>query len=331
VNLLPANIVDVAIILFLIYSVFDGWRRGLLALVADLVALVLSIIVSLEVYKTFAPFIGNLLHVNEQAGEILSFFLLAFILGTLLSFLFGLLLKLVPPFIKDSLPDRLTGAILGVLRGFVYVGIVLLLLSALPVLQPVKEAVAGSRYAPAITSRAKVIASQTESYLKSRFGGLVEDTFALLTIKPGEAGVDLGFKTTKFYTDSLAEEEMVRLLNEERTNRGLVPLTMDWTLREAARAHSRDMFKRGYFSHETPEGLPGQGTTPAARLDERGVHYTIMGENLALAPDVDLAHKGLMNSESHRENILFPEYRNVGIGAINGGIYGIMFSQEFTD
>lgn len=321
----PANFIDILIILFLVFSLYDGWRRGLLALLADLVALALSILLALQIYTFLAPFLSRLLNMPEQAGKVLSFFIIAFALGTLLSFLFNLNLKLIPTTIRGSLPDKIAGTVVGLVKGFVYAGIVLLLLTSLPVIKPLKDVVAGSRYAPPITARTKVVAVATERFLKNTFGGLIEDTFALLTIKPGEGGLNLGFKVTNVRVDEEAEQEMLQLLNSERVQAGLVPLRMDPALREVARAHSRDMFERGYFSHETPEG-----TTPAERLDEAGIDYSGMGENLALAPDVELAHNGLMRSPSHRENILFPDYRNVGIGAINGGIYGIMFSQEFT-
>ena len=55
------------------------------------------------------------------------------------------------------------------------------------------------------------------------------------------------------------------------------------------------------------------------------------GENLALAPTTEFAHEGLMNSPGHRANILNGQFRRVGIGVLDGGIYGKMFVQEFTD
>ncbi|MBI3380168.1 CvpA family protein [Candidatus Gottesmanbacteria bacterium] len=79
-------------------------------------------------------------------------------------------------------------------------------------------------------------------------------------------------------------------------------------------------------SHYNPEGQ-----SPFDRMDKAGIHFTSAGENLALAPNVELAHQGLMNSPGHRRNILSPDFGKVGIGAIDGGIYGEMFVQEFTD
>jgi uncharacterized protein YkwD len=119
---------------------------------------------------------------------------------------------------------------------------------------------------------------------------------------------------------------MWAMVNSARSKEGLKPLKMDAPLSEAARAHGRDMFEKGYFSHVTPDGL-----TPPDRLDHAKISYGVMGENLALAPDTGIAHDGLMKSPGHRANILNPKFRKVGIGVIDGGVYGEMFVQEFSD
>ena len=93
-----------------------------------------------------------------------------------------------------------------------------------------------------------------------------------------------------------------------------------------ARRHSADMFARGYFAHDTPEGLD-----PFARMREAHVRYLTAGENLALAPTLLVAHSGLMNSPGHRANILHPQFGRLGIGIMDGGIRGLMVSQEFRD
>ncbi|KKR88441.1 MAG: SCP-like protein extracellular [Candidatus Gottesmanbacteria bacterium GW2011_GWA2_41_12] len=66
-------------------------------------------------------------------------------------------------------------------------------------------------------------------------------------------------------------------------------------------------------------------------MKNAGIFYTEAGENLAFAPNVNIAHAGLMNSPGHRANILSPDFGKVGIGVIDGGIYGEMFVQKFTD
>lgn len=64
-------------------------------------------------------------------------------------------------------------------------------------------------------------------------------------------------------------------------------------------------------------------------MKAEGISYKTAGENLAGAPSVDHAHTSLMNSAGHRRNILNPAFTHIGIGIINGGPYGMMFTQMF--
>src|SRR5690606_22274952 len=98
------------------------------------------------------------------------------------------------------------------------------------------------------------------------------------------------------------EERMLELVNAERASAGLSPLEPDPALVPVARAHSKDMFARGYFSHYSPEG---EDLTD--RLREYEVRFLTAGENLALAPTLVGAHQGLMRSPGHRANILRPQ------------------------
>ena len=103
-------------------------------------------------------------------------------------------------------------------------------------------------------------------------------------------------------------------------------LRFDASLQKIARLHSEDMFIRGYFSHYSPEN-----ETVAERAMKNDVNYMVIGENLAYAPDLELAHEGLMNSPGHRANILSPEFEKVGIGIMDGGVYGLMVTQVFSN
>src|SRR3989475_1836610 len=117
---------------------------------------------------------------------------------------------------------------------------------------------------------------------------------------------------------------MLELVNGERIAAGLRPLTADPELVQVARQHSADMFARGYFANDTPEGRD-----PFERMREANVGFLTAGENLALAPTVQVAHRGLMNSPGHRANILHSQFGRVGIGIMDGGIRGLMITQDF--
>lgn len=103
------------------------------------------------------------------------------------------------------------------------------------------------------------------------------------------------------------------LVNQAREREGLIPLRRDPSVDRVARAHSRDMIARGYFAHETPEGL-----TPPDRLARGGVTgITLAGENVGLTNRGDPNREivtGWLASPVHRQNLLAPMFNVTGIG-----------------
>ncbi len=112
---------------------------------------------------------------------------------------------------------------------------------------------------------------------------------------------------------SAMEKITFHLVNAIRVDKGLPAFRWSAELCRIARAHSRDMFIHDYFSHTGPDGLNAAG-----RLDAAGVAYTDYAENIAYnhTDPVDCV-ENLMNSEGHRDNILFPSGR-AGIGIFIG-------------
>jgi uncharacterized membrane protein required for colicin V production len=110
------------------------------------------------------------------------------------------------------------------------------------------------------------------------------------------------------------EQQMLTLVNQERKKQGLKPLVWDGRLAEVGRRHSKDMIAKDYFAHEDPKGQ-----SVADRAREARVGYFLIGENLAFAPNLAIAHRGLMESPGHRENILRPGFERLGIGIVRVG------------
>lgn len=125
---------------------------------------------------------------------------------------------------------------------------------------------------------------------------------------------------------SAEEQQMLELVNRERTGRGLAPLALDAQLVKVARLKSQDMIDNDYFAHQSPRYGP-----VSALLASQGVSYRYAGENIAqTSGTVAYAHQSLMESPGHRRSILSPEFRRVGIGIIAaGGV--ITVTQVFTD
>ena len=91
-------------------------------------------------------------------------------------------------------------------------------------------------------------------------------------IYPGQI---LNIPTTSSSVTSF-EQEVIRLVNEIRTENGLRPLTYDWELSRVARYKSQDMKDNKYFSHTSPVyGSPFQ------MMKSFGIKYRSAGENIA--------------------------------------------------
>lgn len=123
---------------------------------------------------------------------------------------------------------------------------------------------------------------------------------------------------------SNAEQRMVNLINQERQKAGLSALRANAELSRVARFKSADMIEQDYFSHQS-----STYGSPFDMMKKFGIHYRAAAENIACNASVDAAHKALMNSPGHRANILNGTYTEVGIGIVEGGMCGQMYTQMF--
>lgn len=113
------------------------------------------------------------------------------------------------------------------------------------------------------------------------------------------------------------ETEVVRLVNKERTSRGLSPLTQNWELSRVARYKSQDMKDKKYFSHTSPTY-----GSPFEMMRSFGISYKTAGENIAKGYSTPSAVvNGWMNSSGHRANILNSSFKEIGVGYVPEGNY----------
>jgi uncharacterized protein YkwD len=110
-------------------------------------------------------------------------------------------------------------------------------------------------------------------------------------------------------------------LNSVRRSRGLRPLRLSHALSLAAKEHSLQMVQRGFFEHESPNGAPFWRRIERF-YGSRGFRFWEVGENLAYgSPELgaDETVRMWMNSPGHRENLLVPRWREVGLAAVHVG------------
>lgn len=106
------------------------------------------------------------------------------------------------------------------------------------------------------------------------------------------------------------ENEVIRLVNIERSKRGLQPLKANWQLSRVARFKSQDMINKNYFGHYSPTY-----GSPFKMMEDFGLRFTAAGENIAKGQRTPKqVMNSWMNSEGHRNNILSPIYNEIGVG-----------------
>src|SRR5690554_1124906 len=114
------------------------------------------------------------------------------------------------------------------------------------------------------------------------------------------------------------EREIIRLVNQERSSRGISPLTEDWEVSRVARIKSEDMVGNNYFSHNSP--VYG---SPFEMLRAFGIRYTQAAENIAYGQrTAQQVVNTWMNSTGHRNNMLNPSYTHTGVGVASDGRSG---------
>jgi uncharacterized protein YkwD len=113
-----------------------------------------------------------------------------------------------------------------------------------------------------------------------------------------------------------SENKILGAMNEVRVANGLRPLRVAGKLHAAARSHSADMMRRGYFGH----GSFGR------RMDGYGIRASVVGENLAWGTGAASGAKVIVQewlaSPEHRANLLRPGFRWVGVGSAVGRFVG---------
>jgi uncharacterized protein YkwD len=219
--------------------------------------------------------------------------------------------------------NRALGVLPGFANGLINATLASLLLLTLPLIGGFSDMTRASQLASRLSGPAEWL----EARLTPIFHPAINQTMQSLTVpQESKATVQLGYSVNDPKARPDLEARMLELINGERSSQGLSPLRADPELAEVARAHSRDMFARSYFSHISPEGLE-----PFDRMRKAKVRFLTAGENLALAQTLPSAHQGLMNSPGHRANILRVSYGRVGIGILDGGRYGLMVTQKFRN
>jgi len=128
------------------------------------------------------------------------------------------------------------------------------------------------------------------------------------------------------------EDTMLKSVNEYRRSgckcgrkrmKAVPPLTWNDKLEKAALQHARDMAANGFFSHKGSDK-----SIVSTRSSAQGYQWRYIGENIAKGPStVREVVDGWQNSPSHCENMMDPNYRDMGAAKV-GDVWVQVFGQR---
>ncbi len=316
------NWVDFLLLFVLLLAVWGGWRRGFIRGTLDIITWVGSIVIGFSFYSYTAEGLYKILPLGAWLLPV-AFLLTAITARILIGMVTKRIVRAVPENTNGDVVNKFLGIIPGAFNGVIFATILAALLLAVPL----KKSITADTQKSQIAKTLSVQAEWANKKLAPVFDQAVRQTMSSLSTHPqSHEETDLNFTCDDPIVRPSLETKMIALINKERAKEGLYPLRADPQETLVARAHSKDMFARGYFAHVNPEGK-----SPFDRMKEANVRFTTAGENLALAQTLEIAHENLMKSPGHRKNIMNPAFSRVGIGILDGGFYGIMVSQEFRN
>ena len=126
------------------------------------------------------------------------------------------------------------------------------------------------------------------------------------------------------------EKETLVLHNQIRREHDLRPFCVHPKLQKAARAHSKDMIERDYFSHDTK----GRDESACERIKRYGYQWRACAENIAVGAGTSGAPESTMqrwmDSPGHRGNILDGNLTQIGVGTYTGEYAGTSGATMYT-
>jgi uncharacterized protein YkwD len=315
------NWIDVALVLIILFAAWSGYKRGFILGSLEILSWAGSLLAAFFFYQYLAVLMQKIIPALGVWIMPLSFLIVLILMRVLFASLVNMILRRAHKDAHHTTANKTLGILPGMINGCIYA----IIISALLLVLPLSDGLSASTRESRIANEFGNQVAWLDEKLAPVFDEAVKRSMTKMTIESNET-VKLNFTVANAKPRPDLEAKMLELINEERIKEGLSLLVADTSLRNVARAHSHDMFIRGYFAHISPDGV-----SPADRVKAAGIKYLITGENLALGPTLTICHTGLMNSPGHRANILHRSYGRVGIGILDGGLRGLMVSQEFKN
>lgn len=131
---------------------------------------------------------------------------------------------------------------------------------------------------------------------------------AVNVFRPGVLGIE----------SSVTSQRIIEDTNRQRQALGLSALSENAALDSAAQMKAKNMFEENYWAHFSPSGKD-----PWTFILNSGYKFSYAGENLARNfYNSDDVVKAWMNSPAHKDNLLNPNYQDIGVAVVDGVLNG---------
>lgn len=320
--------IDFLLGLFFASLFVRGWLRGFVREAMDLVGMLAGIALAFRLAPGAGAVVAGLTGAGSELSQLIGGVVVFLVVG-LAAAVGAHYLQRVVAMPGLQLGNRLGGAGLALAWGLFLATMLLSLLIVVPMPPALANQLEGSVVAQALTSST----SPSQRVFQAVSGDrIVESLLNLRQVVGGRRVIleehdSIAFpavESSELRSDPEAGRAVFELANQARREAGLEPLEWSDGLAAVGEAHAWEMYTGGYFSHDSP--VTGD---PHDRVEAARIPFRSTGENLALAGTAETAHEGLMSSPGHRENILRPQFRRLGVGVVSGPL-GLMVVQVFT-
>src|SRR5829696_4152145 len=148
---MSVTFVDVLLVLVVLFGVWQGWHRGLLLGLLDLLRWVGGLLFALRFYQPFARWLAPRVSWDEAWDEPAAFLLTAVAAGLVIQLVGEALLRRVPESTHRGAANRAFGTLPGLAGGLISAAILASLLLAMPLPERARESARESAFANQLT------------------------------------------------------------------------------------------------------------------------------------------------------------------------------------
>ena len=322
-SLISAYWIDLLIICFIIFLMWDNWNKGFLSNTVEFTIFLASFISAIIFYPIIAYLFIEYVAFPYGLANGVSLFILTVVFQELYTSASAVYIEEVPekwPFSK--LYNKF--AFLPIVgQSIIITAFFSVVMLCLPISSRLKVALASSKIAPVLYSNVQKFENSLNKILPMRLG----NTLIFLAVNPRlPENVKLHFTVNDLNWDEAYEQELFKLINKERIRMNFMPFVYDTALQTIARGHVSHLAKLGYLSN-----WDENGKNSTIRMNDAGISFLKSTEIVALSPDSSVTMLGIMTVDTYRLSLLSPNLVKSGIGVVDAGIYGRLVVIELTD